>query len=90
MKQDIDYKVPDGKLLRLMVDIEKDTIKSIRIAGDFFIHPETAIIQIEKMLIGKKIDDVTDILNKFIEEKHIKVIGFRPSDLTNAMRKNKI
>ncbi len=86
MKQDIDYKVPNGKLLRLEVDMKKDSIKSIKISGDFFVHPETAITQIEKMLEGKSRDDVTDVVNKFIEENHIKLVGFNAVDLTNALR----
>ncbi len=87
MKHDIDYKVPNGKLLRLEVDMEKDTIRSIKISGDFFIHPETAITQIEGLLAGKSIDDVNDTVNRFIEENNVQLIGFDASDLTEALRK---
>ncbi len=88
MKQDIDYKVPNGKLLRLEADIEESTIISIKISGDFFVHPETAIIQIEELLAGKSIDDVNDTVNKFIEENNVQLIGFDASDLTEALRKS--
>ncbi len=86
MKQDIDYKVPNGKMVRLEVEIDNDIIKSIKIAGDFFVHPETAITQIENLLTGKSIDDVNNIVNRFIDENHIKLIGFNASDLTKALR----
>ena len=86
MKQDIDYKVLNGKLMRLEINLDKDIIQSIQISGDFFVHPETAILQIEDLLIGKSIDDVNWIVNRFIEENHIKLIGFDASDLTKALR----
>lgn len=85
MIRDIDYKVPDGKLLRIHADLESDIINSIQISGDFFIHPETEIIEIEKLLVGVKISDVSDMLDKFIMEKNITLLGFDSVDLADAL-----
>lgn len=48
----VDYKVRNGKLLRLEFELDKDIIKKIKINGDFFIYPETAITEIENILVG--------------------------------------
>jgi lipoate---protein ligase len=51
-----DYKVPGGKLLRvqLVLDITQTPprIAELRIHGDFFMHPEEAIEELEARLIG--------------------------------------
>ncbi len=86
MKKTI-YKPPDGKLLRIRFDVEGDIIKSLRITGDFFIHPEEAIVDIEQFLIGKKIHIIDSALTEFLSDNNITVIGFSPIDLLSALRK---
>ncbi len=44
-------KVPGGKLVRLKADVD-EVVRSVRISGDFFLHPEEAIECIEEALIG--------------------------------------
>ncbi len=87
MIQDIDYKVPDGKLLRIQAELDDERISSIKISGDFFIHPEHTIIRIEKLLAGAKIQDVAHKLDKFIKEKKITLLGFNSSDLADALER---
>lgn len=48
---EVDYKVPDGKLIRLRADIEGNKIRKISITGDFFLHPEDKIFELEKVLV---------------------------------------
>lgn len=51
-----DYKVAGGKLLRVQLSLVGDansrTIESIKITGDFFMHPENAIENLENELTG--------------------------------------
>ena len=51
-----DYKVPGGKLLRVMLELDKSTdpakIASISLNGDFFVHPEEAIEELESRLVN--------------------------------------
>ncbi len=83
------YKAPNGKLLRVQLNAEDGVIKNIKIAGDFFIHPEKAILDIERFLVGKKINDIESILEEFLLNNNITIIGFKPTDLSNALSSNK-
>jgi lipoate-protein ligase A len=50
-----DYKVPGGKLIRLKMETEENRIASIQILGDFFLHPEETIYEIERSLVGLEV-----------------------------------
>ncbi|MFO7710456.1 MAG: lipoate protein ligase C-terminal domain-containing protein [Candidatus Woesearchaeota archaeon] len=82
----IEHKVLNGKLLQIEAEIE-ETIQSIRITGDFFVHPESALEDIERLLIGVKVEDVEKVLGDFIEKNDVEIIGFGPNDLAEALRK---
>lgn len=51
-----DYKVPGGKLLRVRLALDESrtppVIQSISLTGDFFMHPEEAIEDLEARLVG--------------------------------------
>jgi hypothetical protein len=82
----IDYKVEGGKFLRIQVNIKDDVIKDIKISGDFFIYPETAIFKIENFLKEKKIESFSSLLTSYIEKENIKIIGFSVYDLKKALK----
>jgi len=48
-------KVSGGKLLRVQIE-GSGKISSIKITGDFFLHPEEALTQIETALCGMPFD----------------------------------
>ncbi len=85
MKMHTDYKVPEGKLLRIDLERDGEVIKDIRIRGDFFIHPEDSITEIEDILKGTAIKDIGKRLSGLFESKKIHVIGFGINDLENAI-----
>lgn len=87
MKKEMDYKVPDGKLLRVEADIDGGVINSIKITGDFFIHPETALEKMEDLLKGKKISEAERSLGQFIEDNCVRIIGFTVSDISDVLEK---
>ncbi|MFP4514684.1 MAG: lipoate protein ligase C-terminal domain-containing protein [Parcubacteria group bacterium] len=82
----IDYKVEGGKFLRMQIDIKDGVIKDIKIRGDFFVYPETAIFQIEDFLKGKKLESFASLLSSYIKEKNIKIIGFSVADLEKSLQ----
>jgi len=85
MKTHMDYKVPEGKLLKINLERDGEIIKDIRIRRDFFIHPENSITEIEDILKGTAIKDIGKQLSGLFELKKIHVIGFGIKDLENAI-----
>jgi lipoate---protein ligase len=55
-----DYKVPGGKLLRVQLTLDTSkappTIVDLRIHGDFFMHHEEGIEELEACLVGLPCD----------------------------------
>ncbi|MFC1750265.1 lipoate protein ligase C-terminal domain-containing protein, partial [Pseudomonadota bacterium] len=46
-------KVVGGKLVKVRIDAEQGgSINAVQITGDFFLHPEDALTDVEKNLIG--------------------------------------
>lgn len=85
LMQKINYKVPGGKMLRLKVELDGYIIKSIQINGDFFIHPEPAITDIENFLKNKDAREIEKQLSSFVDQHQIKLIGFGPKDLQSCL-----
>lgn len=84
---DVDYKVPNGKLIRLRADIDNNTIKSIKITGDFFLHPEERLIGLEKNLVGKNLDRVTLQSIVEISLNGCEMVGISVEEVVNALLK---
>lgn len=85
MKKHIDYKVPGGKLIRMDIEIDKGMIKDIEITGDFFVHPENGIRDIENSLKGVSENQVKIVLERTLRSKGIKLIGFSAEDIEKAI-----
>lgn len=75
----IERKVKGGKLIRAQVHFNGDTIRFIKITGDFFMYPEDAIMRIERGLVGKKLESIESVIQKLFS--NIECIGFSYSDL---------
>jgi hypothetical protein len=88
MNKKIVHKIPQGKMLRIEADISGSVINNIKITGDFFIHPEEAITEIENFLITKNVQNIEQGLSAFLNKKNIRIIGFTPADLQEALTKN--
>jgi lipoate---protein ligase len=62
------YKVPGGKLLRVSVDHEGEVLAKVSLNGDFFIHPEEALEDLERRLSGAKLQDVRRIVEDCLRD----------------------
>ncbi|CAJ37887.1 hypothetical protein [Methanocella arvoryzae] len=71
-------KVPGGKLVRLAIDMSGQTAR-IRLSGDFFVHPEEGIFEIEELLAGLPVDEpadrVKDVIDNHIMARKLELIG---------------
>jgi hypothetical protein len=82
-------KVPGGKLVAIKVDFEQ-SIKKIQILGDFFLHPESSLADIEKSLTGLKITEseksISDIIYSVMEKNNATMIGVSPDALARLIK----
>ena len=79
--------MPNGKLLKVTVELKKDIIKDIQIKGDFFMHPEEAIEIIENAIRGKKIDKKLEkVIEKVFTDKNIEAYGLDSKSIFEAIK----
>ena len=73
-----------GKLIRVSAIFEGDRIRDIKITGDFFLHPEERIEEIEQSLRNRRIDEVNDVVEREMADAEYE--GISPETLTEAIR----
>lgn len=78
-----EYKGKGSKLISLEIEWENSIIKRISIYGDFFLHPEESIFELEKNLTGREIKDVKQIIDDFF--KKVEYAGIDPDSLFEAI-----
>ena len=75
-------KHPGGKLVRVKLNFDNGKIFSAAITGDFFIHPEDKINELEEIFIGKSIffekADMLKLLEGIVEKHDMKLVGITP------------
>jgi lipoate-protein ligase A len=88
MKGEAKKKVKGGKLIKVEIWYE-DSIEKAMISGDFFLHPEEGIEDLEKSLFGlttnSSLLEVKNRLNDAISEKKLELIGFTSDDLAEII-----
>jgi len=75
-----------GKMLRLDFDIKDNKLVYIKISGDFFIHPEDAIDAIEELILNKDLNDIEGLLNDYVINNQIKIVGFSVSEFVSVLK----
>ena len=81
------YKVPNGKLIKVTVEYEKEIINNVQIRGDFFIHPEESIDDLELALKGidYKKKTITEIVSTFFLKNDLVAFGITPQAVVDAI-----
>lgn len=81
------YKVEGGKLIKVQL-LERDgKIHEIKITGDFFLHPEDLIEDLEKALIGKPLKerDLAESIRSLIQNREATLLGASPEDFAKCI-----
>jgi hypothetical protein len=80
-------KVKGGKFLNAEFELHDGLIFNLNIHGDFFIHPEEKISEIEKSVEGIKLssDLIAENINETLIREKITIIGFSVDDLSNLI-----
>ncbi len=81
-----EYKIPGGKLLSAELSLEEGRMVGVKITGDFFMHPETSIIELEKTLEGAPAAELEDTVNTFFRENDITLFGVHVEDFAKVVR----
>ena len=81
-----ELKVHGGKLIRVKLSMKKNKISDIRITGDFFLHPEDGIEELERRLKGVEVESTRlyEKINGFFNENNI-LIGAKPDDFIKTI-----
>jgi len=82
-----EYKVKGGKLIRVQLTSENGIIRGIKITGDFFLHPEEVIEDIEEALRGQLLDEqkISSIIEDVLERKQAVMLGVSPQDFARCI-----
>jgi lipoate-protein ligase A len=82
-----EYKVKGGKLIRIQLAQRGTRIESVKITGDFFLHPETLIEQLEKELKGLKLHEtnLAGFIKSLINREGATLLGASPEDIANCI-----
>ena len=88
MEGKAEKKVEKGKLLKILVKFDKK-LTDVKIMGDFFLHPEEKIVQLEKCLkgidISSKEGTIEQILRDTVKKHEIKMLGVGEKDIAETV-----
>lgn len=85
-----EFKVPGGKLVVVDLDVIDDRIENFRLAGDFFLEPDTALDAINAAVNGLPADtesrSIADAIQRALPEGAL-LLGFSPDAVATAIRR---
>jgi len=81
-------KVIGGKLIRVDVIFE-DKLESVKLTGDFFLHPEDILEEIVKIMEGVKIpfkrDELEQNIGNVLIKNNAQLIGASAADIVTCL-----
>lgn len=84
-----EYKVPDGKLVVIDLEVENDRICHVELSGDFFLLPEDAIWRLTAAIEGAPADSTEEELSQRVHgaAQDAELIGITPEGVAIAVRR---
>lgn len=83
-----ELKAQGGKLIRVECDVHErsNVVMRLIITGDFFLHPEEAIEELEGSLLMLRAEPeiLTSHIQKFFAKEYT-LVGAKPEDFVNAI-----
>jgi len=82
-------KVAGGKLVEAEVEASDGRITRVRITGDFFAHPEDVVEEVEKRLVGSRLDweEVVGRVSSAVADLNAILVGVSVTDLAEVVLK---
>ena len=81
-------KVKGGKMVKAQIELDEDNrISKIKITGDFFLHPEDLIEDMERTLLGLRLDEeeLSRAIEDLMREREATLIGVKPGDIAKCV-----
>ncbi|MGV8923697.1 MAG: biotin--protein ligase [Thermomonas sp.] len=85
-----EYKVPGGKLVVADLDVTDGYLADVRISGDFFLEPDTALDTINQALCGLPADSSEAVLTAAVEgalDAGVSMYGISPEAVAVVVRR---
>lgn len=86
-----EYKVPGGKLVVVDLNVENGRIADFRLAGDFFLEPDTALDAINAAVVGLPETSDASTISAAIKQAlpaDVSMLGFSPEAVAVAVRRS--
>ena len=86
-----EYKIPGGKLVVVDLDVTDGRLARVRVSGDFFIEPDSALDIIDAALDGLAADASHEALTRAIEaalDDEVSLYGITPAGVATAVRRS--
>ncbi|MBX7102847.1 MAG: hypothetical protein K1X57_02120 [Gemmataceae bacterium] len=83
-----EFKVPGGKLVVADFDVTDGRLSGVRITGDFFLYPDSALADINAALEGASASADPDVWSGLIRDRlpaEVEMLGFGPADVATAI-----
>lgn len=82
------YKASKG-LIRVKIQVRSEMIKDITISGDFFMHPEDRLWELESFLTGTPAEEgrILSKIEDFYAKTRVLTPGVTPRDFKKAIMK---
>lgn len=81
-----DYKIPRGKLVSAEITEDGARLVNVKIMGDFFMHPEEAIVALEGDLKGIRVAELEEVVSRFFSKNKVSLFGISPRDFIHVIR----
>jgi lipoate-protein ligase A len=86
-----EYKVPGGKLVVVDLDVREGRIAGFRLAGDFFLEPDTALDAVDRAVNGLPVESDAATIAATIKQglpADAVLLGFSPEAIAVAIRRS--
>ena len=81
-----EIKVTGGKLIRVQCTVDRGVVENVVITGDFFLHPEDGIEELEKELVMLRArpEIISSHVLSFLGNGYV-LVGAAPEDFAKAV-----
>lgn len=79
------YKTPGG-LIRVIAEVQEGVIADISLSGDFFFYPAERLADLERALVGVRVEEVEQAIARFYAEHGVESPGVTPADFAAVLR----